>query len=193
MPIMSQMKSQMKSNKPKSDAGRISKVEDLSHIAVPLIATLFWVALLGLFFAQTEIQIEGGAGWAANLPTWRVEHHWLLDIFWGGRPMTGYHAWVFPFIAMFFHFPFFFSQRWTLKLEARALACIMMFWIVEDFLWFVFNPAYGLARFDPTHVAWHKNWFLFAPADYWNFLAVAAILFWFSYRQGTVIRQIKDV
>ncbi|MDY7537065.1 hypothetical protein QN372_06560 [Undibacterium sp. RTI2.1] len=183
----------MKSNQPESDAARITKIEDLSHKTVPLIVTLFWVALLGLFFAQTEIQIEGGAGWAANLPTWRIEHHWLLDIFWGGRPMTGYHAWVFPFISMFFHFPFFFSQRWTLKLEARALACIMMFWIVEDFLWFVFNPAYGLARFDPKHVAWHKNWFLFAPSDYWNFLAVAAILFWFSYRQGTVIRQIKDV
>lgn len=103
MPIMSQIKSKQ----PESDAGRITKVGDLSHTAVPLIVTLFWVALLGLFFAQTEIQIEGGAGWAANLPTWRIEHHWLLDIFWGGRPMTGYHAWVFPFIAMFFHFPFF--------------------------------------------------------------------------------------
>ncbi|WP_407669535.1 hypothetical protein [Paraburkholderia heleia] len=41
----------------------------------------------------------------ANLPTWRIEHHWLLDIFWGSRPMTGYHAWVFPFMALFFHLP----------------------------------------------------------------------------------------
>jgi hypothetical protein len=60
-----------------------------------IMLTVGWVALLALFFAQTEIQIEGAAGWAAALPTWRIEHHWLLDLFWGGRPMTGYHAWCF--------------------------------------------------------------------------------------------------
>lgn len=26
-------------------------------------------------FAQVEIQIEGAAGWAKNLPTWRIDHH----------------------------------------------------------------------------------------------------------------------
>jgi len=56
---------------------------------------LGWVALMAFFFAKVEIQIEGAAGWASALPTWRIESHWLLDIFWGGRPMTGYHAWVF--------------------------------------------------------------------------------------------------
>ena len=145
--------------------------------------TVAWVVLLGLFFAQVEIQIEGAAGWAANLPTWRIEKHWLLDIFWGGRAMTGYHAWVFPFVALFFHFPFFFSQCWTLKLEARALGCIMVFWIVEDFLWFVFNPAYGLARFNPADVPWHKHWLLFAPTDYWISLAAAALLLAWSYKE----------
>ncbi len=145
--------------------------------------TLAWIALLGLFFAQTEIQIEGAAGWAANLPTWRIEKHWLLDIFWGGRAMTGYHAWVFPFISMFFHFPFFFMQQWSWKLQARALASIMLFWIIEDFLWFVLNPAFGLAHFNAVDISWHKRWFLFAPVDYWMFSFVAGVLFWFSYRE----------
>jgi hypothetical protein len=48
-----------------------------------------WVLVMAFFFANAEIQIEGGAGWATSLPTWRIEHHWLLDIFWGGRAMTG--------------------------------------------------------------------------------------------------------
>lgn len=146
-------------------------------------ATLAWVVLLGFFFGMTEIQIEGSAGWAANLPTWRIEKHWLLDIFWGGRAMTGYHAWIFPFIALFFHFPFFFMQQWSLRLEARAIGCIMLFWVSEDFLWFVFNPAYGLANFDPGHIAWHIHWFWFAPTDYWVSLTVAAALLTYSYRQ----------
>jgi hypothetical protein len=100
--------------------------------------------------------------------------------------MTGYHAWVFPFMALFFHFPLLFMQQWSVKLESRALGCIMLFWIVEDFLWFVFNPAYGLARFNPEHVAWHKHWLWVAPTDYWVSLLAAGILLWFSYRPRAV-------
>ena len=38
-------------------------------------------SVLAYAFANVEIQIEGSAGWAINLPTWRIEKHWLLDIF----------------------------------------------------------------------------------------------------------------
>lgn len=151
----------------------------LAHIVL----TLGWVVLLALFFAQTEIQIEGAGGWAANLPTWRIEKHWLLDIFWGGRAMTGYHAWIFPFIALFFHFPFFFMQQWSVRLEARAIASIMLFWVVEDFLWFVFNPAFGVASFHPAGVPWHKHWLLFAPVDYWASSCFSTVLFWYSFKR----------
>ena len=37
-----------------------------------------WIFLLSFFFSKVEIHIEGDAGWAANLPTWRIEQHWLL-------------------------------------------------------------------------------------------------------------------
>jgi hypothetical protein len=140
--------------------------------------------LLALFFAQVEIQIEGTAGWAANLPTWRIEKHWLLDLFWGGRAMTGYHAWVFPFIALFFHFPFVLMQQWSAKLECRVIACIISFWIVEDFLWFVINPGFGISRFAPQNVPWHIHWLLGMPTDYWIGFIVAIFLFWFSYKNN---------
>jgi hypothetical protein len=153
-----------------------------------MVGMLLWVCVLAWFFAEVEIQIEGANGWATALPTWRIEKHWLLDIFWGGRAMTGYHAWVFPFIAMFFHFPFFFGMRWSLALEARAVAAVMVFWIAEDFLWFVLNPAFGLARFNPVDVPWHKHWWGGAPTDYWVFLAVAAVLLWFSFRPSRPAR-----
>lgn len=143
---------------------------------------LVWAALLGLFFAQVEIQIEGASGWATSLPTWRIEQHWLLDIFWGGRAMTGYHAWVFPFITLFFHFPLVYNRQWSWRAEARILACIMTFWISEDFLWFVLNPVFGIARFTPANVPWHKHWIGFAPTDYWTFAAAALVLLWLSCR-----------
>ena len=97
--------------------------------------------------------------------------------------MTGYHAWVFPFIALFFHFPLLFLAQWSWRLEARAIGCIMLFWVVEDYLWFVMNPAYGVAHFSPAHIAWHKHWLWFAPTDYWVSLLVADVLLFFSYRR----------
>ncbi len=39
---------------------------------LPFFGTLGFVLLLSYFFAKLEIAIEGGDGWAANLPTWRI-------------------------------------------------------------------------------------------------------------------------
>lgn len=146
-----------------------------------LLLTLAGVVVLAYFFAKVEIHIEGDAGWAANLPTWRIEEHWLLDIFWGGRAMTGYHAWAFPFITLFFHFPLVFMAEWSWPLEARVLAAIMLFWIIEDFLWFIINPAFGWRRFKREHISWHKNWIAGAPVEYWLFSVAGALLLWYSY------------
>jgi hypothetical protein len=153
----------------------------MSQSLLHLLGNVLFVVVLAYFFANAEIQIEGEGGWAANLPTWRIERHWLLDVFWGGRAMTGYHAWVFSFIAIFFHAPVFFLSVWSWALEARIMASLMLFWIVEDFLWFVINPAFGLARFRRERVTWHKHWAWGAPVDYWIFSAVSATLFWQAY------------
>jgi hypothetical protein len=145
-----------------------------------LALTVGFVVVLAYFFAKVEIHIEGDAGWAANLPTWRIESHWLLDILWGGRAMTGYHAWVLPFIALSFHAPIFFTAAWSWQMEARILAAIMLFWIAEDFLWFIINPAFGLRRFRARFVPWHKHWVCGAPVDYWIFSSASAALFAYS-------------
>jgi hypothetical protein len=159
-------------------------MNEVTHFRRWLLPTILAVLVLAYFLANVEIQIEGAAGWAANLPTWRIESHWLLDLFWGGRPMTGYHAWMFPCIALFFHYPLVFFGRVTWRIEARVIGCVLLFWIAEDFLWFALNPAYGLARFAPENIPWHPHWWGPAPADYWLFLASAAVMFTLSCRTG---------
>jgi hypothetical protein len=144
-------------------------------------ATLGAVLVSAYVFARVEVEIEGEAGWAANLPTWRIEQHPLLDIFLGGRALTGYHAWMFSFIGLIFHFPLFFMGQWSARLEAGVLGSIMLFWIVEDFLWFVVNPAFGLRRFKAQHIPWHKRWAGGVPVDYWMFGVAGALLFWYAY------------
>jgi hypothetical protein len=140
------------------------------------------VVFLAFLFAQVEIQIEGSAGWAANLPTWRIEHHWLLDLLFGGRAMTGYHAWALPCILAFFHLPMVFTCVWSWRLEARAAAGFIFFWIAEDALWFIANPAFGWAKLTPEYATWHKHWLLGLPTDYLIFTAVGGFLFLWSFR-----------
>lgn len=143
-----------------------------------MILLIIWILILAFFFAKVEIHIEGDNGWASALPTWRIEEHWLLDIFWGGRPMTGYHAWIFPLIILFFHLPFFFYGTWNWVYELKALASVQLFWLFEDFLWFVLNPAYGIRKFRKAHIPWHKRWVLFMPIDYWFYGILAMIMLW---------------
>lgn len=151
-------------------------MSDAGRFRLLLLPTLIWVLLLAYFLANVEIQIEGASGWAMNLPTWRIAPNWWLDLLWGGREMTGYHAWMFPCIALFFHFPLVLLGHWSWRLEARLLGCILTFWIAEDFFWFALNPAFGWTRFSPANVPWHIHWWGPAPTDYWVFLSIAAAL-----------------
>lgn len=140
------------------------------------------VAVTALLFALVEIQVEGADGWAAKLPTWRVENRWTR-IFYGGRPLTGYHLWVQLFVLAMVHVPVgmgFVAPG--LAVEARVLAFMGFFWILEDFLWFVINPAYGISKFRAEHVPWHGHqWWWFMPRDYWLFLPLAGLLYWLSH------------
>ena len=97
--------------------------------------------------------------------------------------MTGYHAWMLPTVALFFHLPAFMHGRWSWRLEARATASMFIFWIVEDLLWFLCNPAYGLAKLNPLDVPWHKHWLLGFPSDYWLFGVVSCLLLFWSFRR----------
>ena len=152
-----------------------------SGTGVGAVALLLWVTLLGAVFANVEIQIEGGAGWAANPPTWRIDHSWM-NLFCGGKTITGYHVWIFSFMALAFHLPLFVTGTFSWRLEARILGAVMVFWIVEDFLWFLFNPAFGFGKFAPEFIPWHKHWALGMPVDYILSLTLGAVLIGWSYR-----------
>lgn len=128
-----------------------------------------FIIIAAFIFAKLEIEIEGAHGWAAELPTWRVEKHLLLDIFFGGRPLTGYHVWAFAFVCCLFHLPFFLYGTWSWRGEAYAIGGYSLFWVVEDFLWFGLNPHFGWKKFSQQYIWWHKRWFLRLPVDYWVF------------------------
>ena len=142
-----------------------------------------WTLLLATLFAQVEIQIEGAHGWAAGLPTWRVTDAPWLRLFFGGRVITGYHVFVFTFMFAVFHLPFMVSVHWSPKAEARVIGSLILFWVLEDALWFILNPAYGLTRLTPHDAPWHPHWLLGVPVDYLVFTLLSAALLWAAYRR----------
>lgn len=139
------------------------------------------LAVVSLAFALLEVQIEGAAGWAANLPVWRVENRFTRAIM-GGRTLTGYHLYAHLFVLSLVHLPYALgtaAPSW--RIEARILAFLILFWVLEDFLWFVVNPAFGLRRFRREHVPWHAAaWWWIMPRDYWVFVPLALGLYAWS-------------
>ena len=144
-----------------------------------------YLLVTALVFARLEIQIEGPNGWAANLPTWRISNRWT-KLFFGSRPLTGYHFWMLIFVFLMVHAPLVLqTSLWSWGMELRVVAFYIMFFLAEDFLWFVLNPAFGIRRFRREHIWWHApQWWWVMPRDYWVFGMVGTCAYALSYRVG---------
>lgn len=140
----------------------------------------FYVFILATAFALLEIQIEGKNGWAKNLPCWRPDSQSILSriysLFMNGKELTGYHVVMFPIPLLILHFPFVAGASWTIFKELETLSMYFLMAPTWDFLWFVWNPAYGIIKFRPQFIPWHKKWIGPVPKDYPTGVAVSFIL-----------------
>lgn len=141
---------------------------------------LVYLIVLAAILALLEIQIESSAGWAKNLPTWRISGTWLNTLF-GRRELTGYHIFLSLFILLFLHFPLVLFGVWSSFWELRILGSFFILTATEDFLWFVFNPHFPLRQFFARQVPWHKFWIGPFPAFYYLNLIIGGLLIYFSY------------
>jgi hypothetical protein len=133
-------------------------------------------------FALLEIQIEGGRGWASSLPTWKMKNRWTRIVL-GSRELTGYHLYAHLFLLVIVHLPFALSLTpLTWSAERRIIAFLILFWILEDFLWFIFNREYGMSGFNRTDAWWHgPSWWWIAPREYWIFIPIGVGLYLWSW------------
>lgn len=142
---------------------------------------ILYLFLISLIFAALEIQIEGKAGWAANLPTWRPnDSNLFLRIYRKilfGKDLTGYHLLIFTLLLVILHFPYFAGKYWNFGQELTTLSLFFLMSVAWDFLWFVLNPQYDFMDFWAKRVWWHKRWFLHLPVDYWFGFITSALLY----------------
>ena len=135
---------------------------------------LAFMVFLAIILALWEIQIEGKDGWAANLPGWRIEKGWLVKLT-GGRPLTGYHVFMTLFLIGIVHLPLFFTP-WSWRLESLLMGFYIGMVLLEDFLWFIFNPHYGIKSFRKGKIPWHRSWWGPVPSFYWILLVIFIVL-----------------
>jgi hypothetical protein len=69
---------------------------------------------MAVVLAKMEIQIEGVDGFAAKLPTWKIENKWT-KLFYSGRPLIGYHLYLMLFEFLMVHLPFILFFTWSLQ------------------------------------------------------------------------------
>lgn len=139
-----------------------------------MIGLLALMIFLAIILALWEIQIEGKDGWGVKLPGWRIEKGWLVKIT-GGRPITGYHLFMTVFLIGMVHLPLFFTP-WSWRLESLLIGFYLGMVLLEDFMWFVFNPHYGIKNFRKEKIWWHKNWWGPVPSLYWILLVILILL-----------------
>lgn len=121
-----------------------------------ILKILIWMFILALFHALQETQIEGKEGWARHLPTFRINV--FLTKLLIGKDLSGYHLFMLIMWFIIFHGIFLF-QTWTFKIELTIMGFFSLYWVIEDFLFFVVNPHYGIKSFRPNKIDWHKRWF----------------------------------
>ena len=139
---------------------------------------LLWLWCFGL--ACIEIEIEGGYGWAQRLPTWWLGTGLVGKVYgfvMGHRPLTGYHVFAFTIPIVILHLPYAMGVDWTLGGELRTIGTFFALAVFWDYMWFVFNPAYTVARFKKGNVWWFEvPWIWRFPLDYYTGLGLSIVL-----------------
>lgn len=125
----------------------------------------FILFLFATLYACIEIEIEGPNGWAANLPT--------AKNFLGH--LTLYHVYMVALAAIIVSgFAYYRSSKpckdatksTFTKLRAGVANIVFMltlFFLLQDFLWFVLNPSFTIKKYTSSYIPWHKPWFAGIP------------------------------
>jgi len=122
----------------------VLRTQDISE---EIIQPYFFI-LFGTLWAALEVQIEGKYGWATKLPTtpFFCTH------------FTWYHA-VMNTMVFLIAFEVV-SFSWNLPFWIAAL------FLIEDYMWFMINPSFGISKYNHEAVWWHK-WICGMPLGNW--------------------------
>ena len=132
--------------------------------------------LCTVIFALLEIQIEGKDGWAKKLPTWKK----YIGNFNPNTPLTGYHMYIWLLLLLIPHVAFLFTP-WSMGKHLIIISFYIFILLFEDFLWFAFNPNYGITKFRKEYIKWHPLWIGPLPIQYYFGFALWSAVFYLTF------------
>jgi hypothetical protein len=141
-----------------------------------ILKIFIWILILAYFHSRQETEIEGKAGWARHLPTFRISV-FITKLFLA-KEITGYHIYLLLMFLTIFHGIFLFIP-FTMKNEFIVLGLLNYYWVLEDFLFFIVNPHFGISKFRKGCISWHKRWCIFnlIPVSYfWGLIIGTGLL-----------------
>jgi len=129
-----------------------------------MLNVILYLIALALIHALWEVQVEGKNGWCKKLPTFRINVFFRKLL--GGKALTGYHLYMLILFQIVFHGRFLF-ESWSGDRELVTQGLFIIYFVLEDILWFIVNPHYTIKRFLQRKIEWHKRWILGLPLTYW--------------------------
>lgn len=157
-----------------------------------LASYLIIIIAASVAFSNKEVQGEGSHPYGEAMPTWRWQlKNRLIRVIAGGRPyLTGYHCYMALFMLIIVHLPVPFVllfTAWSWKFEFLALGFLPLFFVLEDFAYFIFNPHWaifnpcqGQRKFGKKDVWWHPHWWGPLPDFYWYYPVISGFLIYFG-------------
>lgn len=129
-----------------------------------IIHTIF-IVIFAILYSILEIEIEGKSGWAENLPT---QYSGI------GR-LTYYHVIMNITIILVITYSTLLIKDTNLWI---VLFYIIIWFLVEDFSWFVLNPYYTLDKYSRENIWWHSDqeWILKNPMHNWIGIVVLLLI-----------------
>ena len=133
---------------------------------LPWYSDALFVVIYAVLYSALEIEIEGPAGWAKNLPTVPML----------GTKFTGYH--LLMNITVIGSVAY---AVWPRRGFWHAVFYVAAWFLIEDFMWFVYNPNFGISKYNRKHVTWHGDvWPLGIPLHNYVGVAVMAGAAWMA-------------
>ena len=127
-----------------------------------------FIAIYAILYSMLEIEIEGNAGWAKNLPT----------VASGIGPLTMYHLLMNIIVILTISYSLY-SKTYS---NWIVLYFIIAWFLIEDFMWFCLSPFYTLKKYSQENIAWHgkQPWILNSPLHNWIGISVMFLIAIFS-------------
>lgn len=146
-----------------------------------LLMTAIFIYFLAIIFGGLEVEIESETAWADGCDTWMDVSSWYARLYvkiLGGRPLTGYHCWMFLLPLTMFHLPFFMGTKWNISNEINTWSFYFVFCVQWDYLWFILNPIYGFKNYRRENIWWHarEKWIAGFPIGYYSLVGISVIL-----------------